>query len=88
MTDYEVRREEAVKSLEERRDFRIHFTVYVIVNAILVAIWALSGAGYFWPVWPLLGWGIGVAFHALSVYTDRKITEGDIQREMARSGDH
>lgn len=87
MVDYDDRREAAVKRLEEKRDFRIHLTVYVIVNAILVTIWALSGAGYFWPVWPLLGWGIAVAFHALSVYTDRKITEADIQREMARSGD-
>ena len=27
---------------------------------LLVAIWALTGAGYFWPIWPMLGWGIGV----------------------------
>ena len=24
------------------------------IAALLVAIWALTGAGYFWPVWPLL----------------------------------
>jgi hypothetical protein len=30
---------------------------YVAVMALLVAIWALSGAGYFWPVWPAVGWG-------------------------------
>ncbi|MBA3437053.1 MAG: XRE family transcriptional regulator, partial [Thermoleophilaceae bacterium] len=28
--------------------------------ALLVAIWALTGEGYFWPVWPALGWGIGL----------------------------
>jgi hypothetical protein len=28
--------------------------------ALLIAIWALSGAGYFWPVWPLVGWGFFV----------------------------
>jgi hypothetical protein len=27
----------------------------VILAAVLVAIWALTGAGYFWPLWPLLG---------------------------------
>jgi hypothetical protein len=25
---------------------------------LLVSIWVLTGAGYFWPVWPMLGWGI------------------------------
>ena len=32
--------------------------------ALLLAIWALTGAGYFWPVWPALGWGIGILMHA------------------------
>ena len=33
---------------------------YVAVMLLLVGIWALTGAGYFWPIWPMLGWGIGV----------------------------
>ncbi|MBN1530788.1 MAG: DUF1707 domain-containing protein [Thermoleophilaceae bacterium] len=32
--------------------------VYLAVSLLLVAIWALTGMGYFWPVWPILGWGI------------------------------
>ena len=39
-------------------------TVYVVVNVMLVAIWAASGGGYFWPIWPILGWGIGLGCHA------------------------
>lgn len=39
---------------------RDHLRAYVAVNLMLVAIWALTGAGYFWPIWPILGWGIGV----------------------------
>jgi hypothetical protein len=30
---------------------------YLAVTGLLVAIWALAGAGYFWPVWPAVGWG-------------------------------
>jgi hypothetical protein len=37
-----------------------HVRAYVGVSVMLVAIWALTGAGYFWPIWPILGWGIGV----------------------------
>ncbi len=37
-----------------------HVRAYVAVMLLLVAIWALTGMGYFWPIWPMLGWGIGV----------------------------
>jgi Domain of unknown function (DUF1707)/2TM domain len=46
-------------------DFREHLTIYLAVNALLVAIWALTGADYFWPVWPFMGWGIAVVVHGL-----------------------
>jgi len=39
---------------------REHVRVYATTMALLVAIWALTGAGYFWPVWPMLGWGVFV----------------------------
>jgi len=39
---------------------RTHERTYVAVMLLLVAVWALTGAGYFWPIWPMLGWGIGV----------------------------
>jgi hypothetical protein len=37
-----------------------HLRAYIAVNLMLVAIWALTGAGYFWPLWPIVGWGVGV----------------------------
>src|SRR4051812_49444519 len=46
---------------------RIHLTVYIIVNAMLIGIWAASGGGYFWPIWPILGWGMGIAGHAAPI---------------------
>src|SRR4051794_32069092 len=47
-----------------RRSFETHLTVYVLINLLLIGIWAASGGGYFWPIWPILGWGMGVACHA------------------------
>lgn len=46
-------------------DFREHLGVYLAVNTLLVTIWVLTGAGYFWPVWPFMGWGIAVVVHGL-----------------------
>jgi class 3 adenylate cyclase len=42
----------------------MHFAVYLVVNVMLIGIWAAAGAGYFWPIWPILGWGIGLGCHA------------------------
>jgi class 3 adenylate cyclase len=47
-----------------RLSVNIHLTIYVVVNVMLIGIWAASGAGYFWPIWPIMGWGIGVGAHA------------------------
>lgn len=45
------------------RSYEMHLRFYVLVIGMLVAMWALAGGGHFWPVWPALGWGIGVASH-------------------------
>ncbi len=78
------RREAAVKRVKEKRDFKGHAAVYVIVNVAIIAIWALSGAGYFWPIWAIVGWGVGLAFHGWGAYFERSISEEQIQREMER----
>jgi eukaryotic-like serine/threonine-protein kinase len=46
------------------KSVKIHLTIYLLVNLLLIGIWAASGGGYFWPIWPILGWGFGVAAHA------------------------
>ncbi len=78
------RREAAIERLKAKRDFRNHVAVYLIVNAMLVVIWALSGQGYFWPVWPMLGWGIGLALHGWKAFFERPISEEEISREMQK----
>jgi 2TM domain len=78
-------RDRAVTRLKKRRDFRGHLLVYVLVNTLLVVIWAVTDAhGFFWPVFPIVGWGIGVVMNAWDVYWRPRITEHDIQREMER----
>jgi len=78
------RREWAIKRLKAKRGLRAHLTVYLLVSALLVAIWAVSGAAYFWPVWPIAGWGIGVVMHGLGAFGQKPISEEEIRREMER----
>lgn len=84
MDDTAQLRDVAIKRITAKREFWGHVLTYVLVNLLLVAIWALSGRGYFWPGWSMAGWGIGLAFHAWSVYFERPISEEAIRREMAR----
>lgn len=48
----------------DRGELKDHATRYAAMMTLLVLIWAITGADYFWPVWPMLGWGIGLASHA------------------------
>ncbi len=60
-----------------RRGVAIHAGAYLAMCVTVVGVWlavALTvGAWYFWPLWPILGGGIGVISHALPVrnYTRR-----------------
>jgi len=66
--DEQTRREEARKRAVQLRGFYQHLAAYVVVNAVLLAINLVTSPGRYWFFWPLFGWGIGVAFHALSVF--------------------
>jgi hypothetical protein len=48
------------------RDFPIHRAIYLWVIAGMVLLWAIGGSGYFWPMWPAFGWGIGLLAHGSS----------------------
>ena len=77
-------RKQAVRRVSKRRDLSAHIVTYCVVNAMLVAIWAITGAGYFWPAWVLLGWGVGLVLNVWDVYFRRPVTEHDIQQEIER----
>ena len=78
------RRAAAIDRIANKREFRKHALVYCAVNTLLVVIWAASGAGYFWPIWAIAGWGVGLALHAWRIYGQKPISEDDIIEEMHR----
>jgi 2TM domain len=76
-------RERAIKRLKKRRDFYGHLLVYALVNGFLVAIWAVSDLhGFFWPIFPILGWGVAVVLNAWDAYRTDQFSEEQIQREI------
>jgi len=65
-----------------RADFKTHLSVYLIINAMLWLIWLLSGGVHThpWPMWPTLGWGVGLLFNYLAVYKFTNTAEREYEK--------
>ena len=46
----------------------VHAMVYVVVNLFIFAISRYGFGSRPWSVFPLLGWGLGLALHGISVF--------------------
>lgn len=64
-------RRRAAKVAAARRGIHLHLAAYLVMVVIVLTVWLAVGLGagswYFWPVWPILGAGIGVLGHALPI---------------------
>lgn len=64
------RRREAQRAAA-RLSVRLHLAGYLLMAVIVLTVWAAvalsGGTTYFWPVWPILGAGIGVLGHAIPI---------------------
>lgn len=76
-------RDRAVANIRRKREFWSHLLAYVLINGLLIVTWALTGAGFFWPMFPLAGWGIGLVFHALDTFASEP-SDARVRREMDR----
>ena len=56
----------AVRRARAKLGFFSHAAVYLVVNTGLIAL-SLANGGR-WAIFPLLGWGVGLLFHGLSVW--------------------
>jgi len=79
----------AKRRAEAKIGFYIHLAVYMGVNVLLVIINLSTSPQYIWFIWPLLGWGIGLFFHGMSIFVFsgkkfKRIKEKMIQDEMKK----
>jgi len=91
--------EQVTKLVRERVGFRMNLVAYVFVNLFLVGVWFVTTGGgapsftdgrhYFWPIWPILGWGLGLAFHWFRAFGPgagmQAREEERIRREMGKT---
>lgn len=58
----------AEKRADSVKGFWRMVTGFVIVWLICLAVWALTGQGYFWPAWPALGLVIGAIYAGVRIF--------------------
>ena len=84
--------EEEIEHLARKRagaklGWYVHALMYVLVNLFLVAVSNLGFGNRPWSVFPLLGWGLGLALHGISVFVlgaGSSLRENLVQRERER----
>jgi fatty acid desaturase len=78
LTEWEGRRS------ARRREVAVHAVLWAAVNLLLIVIWAVTGAGFPWFVFPLFGWLVGVVAHGAVVYVRRSPDDAVMARELRR----
>jgi 2TM domain len=68
--------------LQRWRDFQAQVAAYLAVNIVFVIIWAVSGRGFFWPVYPLVGCAVGLSFQHFSAVLRGQITDENVRRKL------
>ena len=81
----------AKKKVKKKKEFYKHLTSFVIVNAFLIALNIFTSTAHYWFVYPLLGWGVGLASHYISVFgipgsgpMDESWEEQEIEKELRK----
>lgn len=69
---------------KKRAAFKISLTTYLTINTLLIAIWYFTSGinSYFWPVWSILGWGLGVIMQYFNAYHGQELFS--VEREYEK----
>ncbi len=86
----ESKEKEVWEAAKKRVGFRRHLYTYIVINAFLWAVWFFSEhlqtqgepGGVPWPVYPMIGWGIALAFQFRNAYLHSGETA--IRREVEK----
>lgn len=72
----ETSRKQQESMLRRRRAFTAHLIPYLAVNTFLIVLNLVTTPRYFWAIYPISGWGLGLFFHGWAAYrVPAKFTE-------------
>ena len=67
---------------KDRASFKMHLSIYFVVMAMLWMVWLFSGGTNIhpWPIYPTIGWGIGIISNYFSVYKFNSTAEKEYEK--------
>ncbi len=78
-------RKEAKKRLKAKQQAKKLTGGSLILSVMLIAVWAFTGGGNFWPMWAILGMGIGLGFSYWNAYgPSETVSDSQVEEEMRR----
>lgn len=79
-----VRADEALALAQVRKlkGFYLHLAQFAVVIPFLALINLFASPSYWWVIWPALGWGLGIAAHAASVFDLVPFLNGDWEKRQ------
>lgn len=66
----------AQKRVQQIKEFYSHLLVYMIIIPILIIINLKYTPNYHWFWFSMIGWGVGLALHALQIFEGYKLFLG------------
>jgi hypothetical protein len=82
MSDEELRKR-AIARVHGKRALMTQVVSWLVMSAFFTVIWFLTDRGFFWPVFPIAGWGVGIVLQAWGLRAG-DVSEDQIQQEMNR----
>jgi hypothetical protein len=80
-------REREARRIARQQWFWLHGAVFLTIQVFLFVIWVLGDRSYPWFIFPLFGWGILIAAHAVYAFVVRDAEEIMVERAMRQGGD-
>ncbi len=74
------------KLSKKKHDLFINVIIYIAVNLMLIFIWFMTGVKFFWPIFSMFGWGLGIAFMAIDIvcFINNKGYSDKVEREYQK----
>jgi hypothetical protein len=84
MAEQKLHEVTARKRRQGIREFYVHLGTYLVVNAFLVVLNLVFG-GYFWALFPILGWSVGLAAHLLLALLAQQPSEKQRRKALRKA---
>jgi len=74
----------ARKRVRDKKKFHKNLATYIIFSCFFIFLNLYSGSNHLWFIYPVLGWGIGIAMEYYKVYIAPSLEDQAGEEEMKR----